>query len=152
MVDLCPVVKLWSENRTEKASFWSKISGIWMVRQVTWHYHLNNRHPYCRVFRCIRYSGVRYLVVAVACSCKNKKLPVKNSRFLQYISQIDVRVQKVWIESHCFFKMVDGQPDFSLGIEHATQIAPGYGKVGSCLDGFQVTCLKGRERKEGGKK
>ena len=91
-------------------------------------------------------------MVTVVSLCKNKKLPVKNSRFLQHISQIDVRVQKVWIESHCFFKMVDGQPDFSLGIEHATQIAPGYGKVRPRLDGFQVTCLQGRERKGGREK
>ena len=27
------------------------MSGIWMVRQVTWIYQLNTRHPYCPVFR-----------------------------------------------------------------------------------------------------
>ena len=26
------------------------MSCIWMVRQVTWLYHLNTRHPYCPVF------------------------------------------------------------------------------------------------------
>ena len=60
MVDLCPVVKWWSENRSEKSLFMVQMSGIWMVRQVTWLYHLNTRHPYCLVFRWIRYSGVQY--------------------------------------------------------------------------------------------
>ena len=30
--------------------------------QVMWVYHLNTRHPYCPVFRWIRYSGVLYSV------------------------------------------------------------------------------------------
>ena len=44
----------------KKACLWSKMSGIQMVRQVTWLYHLNTGHPYCLVFRWIRYSDVRY--------------------------------------------------------------------------------------------
>ncbi len=42
--------------------------------------------------------------------------------------------------------MVDSQPDFSLGVENATQIAPGHRKVGPSLDGFQVTGLGAGER------
>ena len=57
----CPDFKWWSENGTEKACLLSKISGIQILRQVTWLYHLNTRQPYCPVFRWIRYSGVRYL-------------------------------------------------------------------------------------------
>ena len=44
----------------KRACLWSKMSGIQMVRQVTWLYHLNTEHPYCRVFRWIRYSGAWY--------------------------------------------------------------------------------------------
>ena len=47
MVDLCPIFKLWSESRTDETCSWSKMLGIWMVRQVTWPYHLNTGHPYC---------------------------------------------------------------------------------------------------------
>ena len=35
----------------KKACLWSKMSGIQMVHQVTWLYHLNTRHPYCAVLR-----------------------------------------------------------------------------------------------------
>ena len=38
------------------ACLWSKMSGIQMVRQVTWLNHLNTGQPYCPVFRWIRYS------------------------------------------------------------------------------------------------
>ena len=61
MVDLCPVVN-WSENLTEKACLWSKMSGIQMFRQVLWLYHLNTGHPYCSVFRWIRCSVFRWLL------------------------------------------------------------------------------------------
>ena len=39
--------------------------------------------------------------------------------------------------------MVDGQPDLSLGVEHAAEVAPGNGEVGSSFYGFQITCLIG---------
>ena len=56
MVDLNPVFKWGPANQTEKAFLWSKMSGIWMVRQVTWLHHLNTKHPHT-----IQYSdGVRY--------------------------------------------------------------------------------------------
>ena len=44
----------------KKACLWSKMSGIQMVHQFTWLHHLNAGHPYCPVFRLIRYSGVGY--------------------------------------------------------------------------------------------
>ena len=37
--------------------------------------------------------------------------------------------------------MVNRQPDFALGIEHAAQVAPGHGKVGARFNGFQVARL-----------
>ena len=40
----------------KKACLWSKMSSIWMVRQVTWLYHLNTGHQYCPVFRWIWHS------------------------------------------------------------------------------------------------
>ena len=48
------------KTAVKKVCLWSKIPGIWMVRQVTWLYHWNTGHPYSLVFRWIRYSGVRY--------------------------------------------------------------------------------------------
>ena len=53
--------------------------------------------------------------------------------------------------------MVDGEPDLSLGVEHAAEVGPGHGKVGPRLYGFQVAGLAvrtfrskemGREREE----
>ena len=45
----------------KKACLWFKMSGIWMVCQVMWLYHLNTGHPYSLVFRwIIQYSGVWY--------------------------------------------------------------------------------------------
>ena len=43
----------------KKACLWSKMSGIPMVHQVTWLYHLNTGHPCCSVFRC---SVLRWLL------------------------------------------------------------------------------------------
>ena len=40
----------------------SKMSGIQMVRQGTWPYHLNTRHPYCLVFRCSVFRWLLYMV------------------------------------------------------------------------------------------
>ena len=39
---------------------WSKLSDIWMVRQVMWLYNLNTGHPYCLLFRWIWYSDGNY--------------------------------------------------------------------------------------------
>jgi len=38
--------------------------------------------------------------------------------------------------------MVDGEPYFSLGIEHTAKVAPSHSKVGLSLDGLQVTSLQ----------
>merc|ERR1719237_420265 len=43
-----------------------------------------------------------------------------------------------------FLEMVDRQPDFSLGIENTSQVAPCYSKVWPCFNGFQVTSLSSR--------
>ena len=40
----------------KEACLWSKMSGIQIVRQVMWLYHLNIEQPYCEVFRWIWYS------------------------------------------------------------------------------------------------
>ena len=39
------VFEWWSENLTEKACLWYKMSGIFMVRQLKRFYHLNTGHP-----------------------------------------------------------------------------------------------------------
>ena len=46
------------------------------------------------------------------------------------------------VDAH-LFKVVDGQPDFSLSVEDTAQVAPGHSKVGACFNRFQVACLKG---------
>jgi hypothetical protein len=38
--------------------------------------------------------------------------------------------------------MMDGQPDFSLRIEHATKVTPRNSKVWLRLDGLQIACLE----------
>lgn len=38
--------------------------------------------------------------------------------------------------------MMYSEPNFSLGIEHTTQVAPGHRKVWLSLYGFQVTSLQ----------
>ena len=52
MVDLCRVVKWWSENRTEKACLWSKMSGYLNVLPS----HVTLPFEY----RTPKLSGVRY--------------------------------------------------------------------------------------------
>ena len=54
----------------KKACLWS---GIQMVCQVMWLYHLNTGHPYCPVFRWIWYSD-GYSISRVECttSCRQK--------------------------------------------------------------------------------
>ena len=51
----------------KKACLWSKMSGIQMVRHVTWLYHLNIRHPYCPVFRCLVFRWLLYLKLSSKC-------------------------------------------------------------------------------------
>ena len=56
-VSSCQVVRYWNGGLITGLR---KPSGIWMVCQVMWLYHLNTVHPYCPVFIRIHYSGVRY--------------------------------------------------------------------------------------------
>lgn len=39
-------------------------------------------------------------------------------------------------------KMVDGEPNLPLSVEHATKVTPGHCKAGLSFNRFQVTCLK----------
>lgn len=41
---------------------------------------------------------------------------------------------------------MDRQPDLALRVKHATQIAPGDGKVGPRFDGLQIASLEGAKR------
>lgn len=66
---------------------------------------------------------------------------VENPGLFQHVAEVDVGVQEVWIQSHGFFEVMDGQPDLSLGVEHATQVAPCHGEVWPCFNRFQVTSL-----------
>lgn len=68
-------------------------------------------------------------------------LPIKDACLFENVAQIDVCIQKVWIQCDCFFKMMNCQPNFTLSVEHATQIAPCNGKIGTCFNSFQITRL-----------
>lgn len=68
--------------------------------------------------------------------------PIKDSCFLEDVSQIDVGIEEIRIEGHRLFEMMYCQPYFILWIEDAPQITPGYGEVGPSLDGFKITSLK----------
>ena len=68
-------------------------------------------------------------------------LPVKNPRFFENISQVDVCIQEIGIQGDGLFKMMNSQPNFALGIEHASQVTPGDGKVWSGFNCFQVASL-----------
>ena len=62
------------KTRQKKACLWSKMSCIWMVRKVMWLYHLNNWHPYCPVFRWIRYSdGYSSIALGFVLLCVHRK-------------------------------------------------------------------------------
>jgi len=68
-------------------------------------------------------------------------LPIKDPGFLENISQVDVGIQEIWVERDGFFKMVDGEPNFTSGVKHTSQITPSDGEFRVRLDGFQVACL-----------
>lgn len=42
--------------------------------------------------------------------------------------------------------MVDGQPDLTLGVENATEVAPGDREIRSCLDRFQIASLESKAK------
>ena len=69
------------------------------------------------------------------------KLPVKNSGFFQNISKIDVGVQKIGIQTHCFLEMVNGQPDLTLCVEDAAEVTPGHREIRTGFNGFQIARL-----------
>jgi len=58
-------------------------------------------------------------------------LPIKDTRFFQNVAKVDVCIEEIRIQRNGLFKMMNGQPDFALGIEDTTQIGPGNGKIGS---------------------
>lgn len=65
-----------------------------------------------------------------------RSVPVEDPGLLEDVAQVDVGVQEVGVEGHGLLEVVDGQPDLALGVEHASQVAPGHSKVGSCLNGL----------------
>lgn len=68
-------------------------------------------------------------------------LPIKDTRFLKYVAQIDIRVQEVRVQRHSLLEVMNGQPYFALSIKYASQIAPSDSEIRSGLDGFQITSL-----------
>lgn len=68
-------------------------------------------------------------------------LPIKDARLLENVAQIDVGIQEIWIQCDRLFEMMDGQPNFTLSVEHAPQIAPGNGKIGTRFNCFQIARL-----------
>lgn len=72
---------------------------------------------------------------------KKIQLPVKYPSFFEDVSEINIGIEKVRIQSYRLLKMVNGKPNLSLSIKNASKIAPCNSKIRSCFDGFQVTSL-----------
>lgn len=68
--------------------------------------------------------------------------PVKDARLFQHIAQVDVSVEKVWVQCDRLLEMMDGQPNLVLGIEHTAQVAPGHRKVRPSFDRLQIARLQ----------
>ena len=64
------------------------------------------------------------------------QIPVKYPSFFQNVSKINIGIKKIRIQGYSLLKMVNSEPNFSLGIENAAKIAPCDRKVWSCLNGF----------------
>lgn len=73
---------------------------------------------------------------------EHQAVPVKNPRFFQHISQVNIGVQKVRVKLYRLFKMMYGKPNLSLGVEDTSQITPRNGKSRGGLDSFQIALLK----------
>ena len=56
--------------------------------------------------------------------------------------------QKATRRNVYLFKMMNGKPYFTLGVEYATQVAPGDGKTWLCLNGLQIACLCSDDQSE----
>lgn len=67
---------------------------------------------------------------------RKKNSPIKNSCLLQYISQVNVSIQEIWIQCNSFLKMMNCQPYFSLCIEYTPQITPSNSKIRTCFNCF----------------
>ena len=63
------------------------MSGIWMICQVMWLYHLNTGHPYCPVFRWIRCSVFRWLLYTLLL-CWVKKSSKKVLPIILYLTEL----------------------------------------------------------------
>ena len=68
----CPNKNVGLKTELKKACLWSEISGIQMVGQVMWLYHLITWHQYCPVFRC---SVLRWLLYKDHCIASNMRYP-----------------------------------------------------------------------------
>lgn len=83
--------------------------------------------------------------------------PVKNPSFFEDVSEVDVCIQKIRIQGHGLFEVMNGQPNFALGVENAPQVAPCDREIRSRLDRLEVASLffvrnRRMERKEERKK
>lgn len=72
--------------------------------------------------------------------CKHS--PVKDSGLLQHVAQVDVGVQEVRVQRDRLLEVMDGEPDLALSVEHAAQVAPCDGEVGTRLDSLKVASLE----------
>lgn len=68
--------------------------------------------------------------------------PVKDSRLLQNVAQVDVGVEEVRVQSHRLLEVMNGEPDLALSVKNASEVAPSDGEVGTRLDGLEVTSLE----------
>jgi hypothetical protein len=66
---------------------------------------------------------------------------VKDPCLLQHIPQVNVGIQKVWVEGHCLLKVVYGKPYFALRVEDAPEVGPGHREVRASFYSFQIASL-----------
>lgn len=67
--------------------------------------------------------------------------PIENSRLLQHVAQVDVGVQEIRIQCDGLLEVMDREPNFSLCVEHASQIAPCDREIRTRFNCFQIARL-----------
>ena len=92
----------------KKDCLWFKMSSIQMVRQVTWLYHLNTRHPYCLVFRCSLFRWLLYLVTYFSCFGRSQS----------WISHLDVNDGEICDKGHSWGILEWKNKNIQLWSEH----------------------------------
>ena len=71
----------------------------------------------------------------------HNNVPIKDSRLLEHIAQVDVCVEEVRIQLHRLLEVMYGEPYFALRVEHTAEIRPRDSELRLRLNRFQVARL-----------